>query len=359
MNEKPKVMLHYVHPGTNRSPNILFDRLEKLPLLQNKYKFVHLDQTLTAGGKINFKLIKMLAHEIKKKNPDIIHISGIVEGFHCMIAATLAGCKNRIIITHGFASQVKNQPFLKRMGFRFLIEPLTLLLATKIQCNSEFSLHQKVIMPFKRKAVLIYNLSPEVKVSEGQSYRERLKIRKDEFIFATASRITYTKGFFFLAQAIQQMAELNNIRFIIMGDGDYNEVFINMLKKEIESNKVIITGSIKNEEVLKIISESNVFVLPTFHYETFGLVFIEAALLKVPSIGTSINAVREVVIDRKTGLLVSPKNTEELVVAMKKLYNNPNLARGMGVNAFYRANQLFSRNIIAKEIDTLYRSMLK
>lgn len=358
MSIKPKVMLHYVHPGANRSPNILFDRLEKLPQLNKSYNFVHLNQSLTAGGKINFKMIRMLASEIKKEKPDIIHISGISEGFHCMVAAILAGCKNRIIITHGFASQVKSQPVLHRLAFKYFIEPLTLFLARKVQCNSKFSLQQNVIKLFRRKAVLIYNLSPEVKVSEGQSYRERLHIRKDEFVYATASRITYTKGFFFLAQAIKQMADIDNIRFIIMGDGDYKEVFIDMLKKEVKTNKVIITGSIKNEEVLEIISESNVFVLPTF-YETFGLVFIEAALLKVPSIGTSIDAVCEVVVNGKTGLLVSPKNTEELVFAMKKLYNDPILTKDMGDNAYKHANFLFSRDVIEKEIDALYRSLLK
>lgn len=357
MSDKPKVMLHYVHPGINRSPNILFDRLENLPRLQDKYDFVHLNQILTAGGKINFKLIRILTREIKKEKPDIIHISGIVEGFHCMIAATLAGCRNRIIITHGFAGQVKEQPFLYRIGFKYFIEPATLLLATKIQCNSDFSLSQKVIKLFKNNAVRIYNFPPDIQLLNGKSWREELRIGKDEFIFATASRITYTKGFFFLAQAIKQMAGLSNIRFIVIGDGDYKEVFTSMVKEEIETNKVIMTGSIPNEEALKIISESNVFVLPTF-FETFGLVYLEAAFFQIPSIGTSIDAVSEVVIDRETGLLVSQKNTEELVMAMKRLYNDPVLARIMGENAFERANRIFSRDVIEKEIDDLYKNML-
>jgi glycosyltransferase involved in cell wall biosynthesis len=59
------------------------------------------------------------------------------------------------------------------------------------------------------------------------------------------------------------------------------------------------------------------FVLSSIQ-EAFGRVLLEAMLAKLPVIATAVHGIPEVVAD--AGLLINPKNTNELRDAMQKIY---------------------------------------
>jgi glycosyltransferase involved in cell wall biosynthesis len=75
--------------------------------------------------------------------------------------------------------------------------------------------------------------------------------------------------------------------------------------------------------------DAEVFVLPTKD-EAFGLVFQEAGAAGLPSIGTSINAVPEIVLDGMSGMLVAPGDHAALDRALNRLLASPELRRDMG-----------------------------
>lgn len=349
-------MLHYVREGLVRSPNIIFDRIEN-SIGKEKYQFIHLNQKHLPNEIGAIKLIKELYTEIKQKNPDIIHISGIHEGFCCMIAAFLAGCKRRILITHGFASEVKSVTWLKSKCFELLTEPITLLLANEVQCNSWFSYNHKQVRRYARKRRMIYNIPLKEHILNDEAYfREKHGIQEEAMIFASVGNVELNKGFKQLTEVILQQ-ESENI-FVIIGDGSYLEKMKKRLERKVEQNKVIFTGRIPNEEVFQILKESNVFVLPTLHFETYGLVYVEAAFAKLPSIGTNIFAVPEVVQDGKTGILIEPENERQLKEAIQYFSEHPEEAKRMGKYAYEWATETFNRSKIAKQIDEMYEELL-
>ena len=71
-------------------------------------------------------------------------------------------------------------------------------------------------------------------------------------------------------------------------------------------------------EWIEVWRAADVFVMPTRN-EAFGVVFQEAAAAGLPTIGTRLNAVPEIVEDGVTGLLVTPGNPAELARAMDSL----------------------------------------
>jgi glycosyltransferase involved in cell wall biosynthesis len=358
---KPKILMHYVMPGATGGPNILFNRIENANLLKEKYHFVRLNQTRVAGGKLNLSLILELKEQIQRENPDIIHISGMQSaGFHCMIAAVLAGCKNRIITTHGFSGDALDISKIKRFFFNNIIEPITLIMATKVQGISEYTILKKMVKRFaKHKTTYIYNFPPNLNDSikdTSTSIREELGINRDEVVYTSISRIVLDKGYKELAEAIHSLNAIKNIRFLIVGDGKYEDIFKKEVANEIKSGKVIMLG--KRSDVMDILSESDVFVLPTLH-ENLGNVFLEASTVGIPSIGTNLGGVPEIIVHDKTGVLIPPYNSEALSNAILKLYNNPKLRMEMGKKANRRLNKIFSPVRIAKQFDNLYSSMLK
>ena len=212
MRDRPVIMLHYVKEGLVRSPNIIFDRIEK-SFGDTAYQFVHLNQKNLPSEVGIVKVIRELYFEIRNVKPDIIHISGIAEGLACMIAATFAKCPKRILITHGLSSEIKRQKCYKRMVFKYLVEPITLLLATDVQCNSCFTYHHKQIKRFaNKKRRMIYNIPSDVCDVEKIGFREKFKIERNKQVFVSVGRIEKDKGFEDLANVIKEIK------------GDYNNV---------------------------------------------------------------------------------------------------------------------------------------
>lgn len=355
---KPKIMLHYVKPGATGGPNVLYKRIQNTSLLFQKYNFVQLNQERVAGGRINIGLILELKMLIQKEQPDIIVISGMQSaGFHCMVAAVIAGCKNRIITTHGFSGDALELSSLKRFAFNNIIEPLTLILATRVQGISKFTSERSMVKKYaKNKTCYIYNLPPRKNEIINRKYiRKELGISHKEIIFTTVSRITLDKGYKELAEAICRLSNIENLRFLIVGDGKYEEEFRVACKEEVNNGKVIMLG--KRSDVMNILSESSVFVLPTLH-ENLGNVFLEASLASIPSIGTNVGGVPEIIVDGETGLLVPPFDSKALADAILELFNNGNLRKEMGQKANIRLKTVFNSDDIAKKFDELFSSML-
>jgi starch synthase len=74
---------------------------------------------------------------------------------------------------------------------------------------------------------------------------------------------------------------------------------------------------------------ADVFVMPTRN-EAFGLVYQEAAAAGLPSIGTRLNAVPEIVADGVTGILMTPGNIVELTAALDRLIASSELREQLG-----------------------------
>jgi glycosyltransferase involved in cell wall biosynthesis len=77
---------------------------------------------------------------------------------------------------------------------------------------------------------------------------------------------------------------------------------------------------------------ADLFVLPT-RDEAFGLVFQEAAAAGLAAIGTTINAVPEIVDDGRSGFLVPPACREALATALERLIASAELRHEMGSRA--------------------------
>ncbi|HYJ78833.1 MAG TPA: glycosyltransferase family 4 protein, partial [Longimicrobiaceae bacterium] len=78
--------------------------------------------------------------------------------------------------------------------------------------------------------------------------------------------------------------------------------------------------------------EADVFAMPT-RVDAFGMVFQEAAAAGLPAIGTTVNAVPELVADGETGVLVPPGDVGALVEALRRLVESAGTRHRMGAEA--------------------------
>ncbi|NDH68827.1 MAG: glycosyltransferase, partial [Gammaproteobacteria bacterium] len=86
---------------------------------------------------------------------------------------------------------------------------------------------------------------------------------------------------------------------------------------------------------------------------------IEAAACGIPTIGTRINGIVDVIIEESTGFLVNKGNIRELAQVMERLGSDRKLLSDMGQAAKSRAIEHFSSSTVSAAWLSFYSSVLK
>lgn len=102
----------------------------------------------------------------------------------------------------------------------------------------------------------------------------------------------------------------------------------------------IQVGRIPMERLADLFSRATVFALPTLR-EPYGLAFLDAMACAVPSVGTLVGAVPELIEHGITGLLVAPGDDIALARALASILDDPPTAKTMGEAGRKRAEERF------------------
>ena len=106
------------------------------------------------------------------------------------------------------------------------------------------------------------------------------------------------------------------------------------------SAQVEFTGAVPYGEVMCLMQQSDIFVLPSW-YEALGCVYLEAMACGLPAIGCRGNGIDEVIEDGVTGCLVENKNPAQLAETLTRLMD-PALRKEMGQKAREAAASRFT-----------------
>ncbi len=314
--------------------------------LNDEYDFREIEYNIALGNGISPARIRDVYRQIKNVKADAILITGLqLSCFHVIIAALLAGVKKRIIVIRGSSLEAISVKKIKRTAL-VCIEFFSLLMCTSFFGVSRYAANLSAAKFFKRKnRGYVYNI-PTLKTPSQSICREDFGISPTEILVATSGRITREKGFGYLIEAIKKIKN-PNIKYLIIGDGEFLNEMKELLWEEISSRTVVFTGFVEN--VVDFVNICDIFVLPTLH-ETLSVSLLEAASLAKPLISCKVGGVPEVIEDGVNGILVPPADAPALAAAIELMSKNDNLRQSMGNNSFKRVNTVFST---AKIIDRL------
>lgn len=113
----------------------------------------------------------------------------------------------------------------------------------------------------------------------------------------------------------------------VVGTGN-DEAYLKQLAEPL-GKKVVFHGYSPNPD--DAFRGIRAVVLPWRWQEPFGLVGLEALAHGVPLVGFDVGAIRDYLIDGKTGVLVPPGDADALAQAIDRLLNAPNEAHTMGL----------------------------
>lgn len=141
-------------------------------------------------------------------------------------------------------------------------------------------------------------------------------------IIISVGRFDEGKGFPRLLKAMGKVLEqIPNAALLLIGDGPKKQYILELIKKFNLENVVRYVGAIPNINLPIYYHISDLFVLLAHKDENreegWGMVFLEAGVCGLPVVAGDVGGVSEVVIDKKTGILVDSnfeKNTTEAII---------------------------------------------
>jgi glycosyltransferase involved in cell wall biosynthesis len=108
--------------------------------------------------------------------------------------------------------------------------------------------------------------------------------------------------------------------------------------------------------VPELLASFDVFAFPSL-FEGLCLAVIEAQAAGVPVVATPVGGIRETVVDGETGLLVPPRDPAALAVAIRRLLDDPDLARRLADEARRRVRETYSEQRMIELTLGLYGTM--
>ncbi len=210
------------------------------------------------------------------------------------------------------------------------------------------------------KKIITINNGVEIPrlVSEEEvgSLKKQLNISEVDFIIGSVGRLFNDHKKF--TDIVEAVALLNqpDVKLLIVGSGPDEEL---IRQKAIDLNiqdKVVFAGY--QYDTAPFYQIMDLFCIAS-QREGFGLVAAEAMLHQLPVIATKVGGLQNVVKDNETGILVPPNSPEELAKAIKEILNSKDLKTRFAENGFHRAMENYTETRYVKDVENLYRQLLK
>jgi glycosyltransferase involved in cell wall biosynthesis len=119
---------------------------------------------------------------------------------------------------------------------------------------------------------------------------------------------------------------------------------------------VTVLRNLPNEQVMSAWRGSLFGVQPSLCAETFGMAIVEAMTQGKAMIASRVGGIGDVIVDGKTGILVSAGDAEGLAGTMQRLIENPPLRESLGEAGRARAD-LFAASSVVPRFEALYERL--
>ncbi len=164
------------------------------------------------------------------------------------------------------------------------------------------------------------------------------------------------KGHSFIIDVFNDLfKEFNEIKLLIHGYGlPSQKLPIQQKIEKLNLGKKIILGDFV-AETTELISNSELIVMPSQEYESFGLTLIEAMAHGVPIVATDVGGMPEVMGQTKAGFVCAKDNVIEFSNAIKKILKNPDLSEKLGKNG----RMAFNKKFHASQMTNQYHKLIK
>jgi glycosyltransferase involved in cell wall biosynthesis len=322
---------------------------EHIKLINKDVDFYLLGKGKNWYHPINWLALIEFIKTVKKYNPDVIHIQDRSLIFF-IIYSYLGRFYPLVFTVHDVLRRNNHVGFVDRINYFFSYRYFN-----HVMVHGDI-LKQQMIKNYNCKAEKVYSIPMgEHEVAPFKLY-EKPEIEENGNLILFFGKIFEYKGLEYLIKAEPLITKrIPNAKIIIAGNGENFEKYENMMINK--NNFIVHNYHIPYEEGADLIQRSSIIVLPYTDASQSGVVPM-AYGFKKPVVVTDVGALREIVVNGVTGLIVPPRDPKALAEAIITLLSNRELRESMGENAYKKLKTDLSWDNITPTTMRVYRNAI-
>ena len=297
-------------------------------------------------------LIWVFLKIVSKHKINVVSTHGSIDSWTASIAGRVSKRKPLIVRTRH-----KSTPISNTMRHQWLYAKLPDVVVTTGEI-----VRRNVITQLRLPEQGVVSIPSGVDIQKFQAMHQdhiefsQISREPGDCVIGTVSFLREYKGLlYFLRAANLVRAKFPHVKFVIVGDGPEYDFLKEESKKLGLANHLTMTGF--REDVADLLSEMDIFVLSSTEAEGLPQALTQAMAMRKAVIATNVGSVAEVVDDQKTGLLVAPRNIEELVEAMSALVLHQEIRERLGQAARVCIEMSYSVHAMLSHTESLYERL--
>lgn len=274
----------------------------------------------------------------KSIKPDIVHFHSSASGFVGRWSLP-CGKVSAFYTPHGYSFLMRDSSKLKRIFYWFMEYISAKRPCKTIACSGgEYKEARKLSknVTYVNNGVNIHELLPYVRPFSMQGHSVRV---------GTSGRILFQKN----PRLFNEIASLlPEIQFVWIGGGD--------LRSELVSSNITVTGWVKREEVLGLIRDIDIFILPSL-WEGLPISLLEAMFLKKVCLVSNVIGNRDVIKPGINGLICN--DAQEYADAIRNIVLGNIDGSTLAENAYLDVVKHYNVDLMAQKYSQIYQASFR
>lgn len=285
------------------------------------------------------------------EKPDVLHIEFDFQAYGIADIKEYLKCK---LVLSGRGSINRTSVVNKFSNFYFTIYKYV----DHYHFISEY-LHAEAIKNGLRNTTGVSLIEPAIDLSLFKP-GSKSETNEDMVYLITIGRLSWAKGYEFAIDAIGQVyKQYPNIRYRILGDGDYKDAILCAIEQNglADTGVIEFVGNVRREEVPGYLQISDIMIHAAVE-EGFCNAVIEGQSMKLPVVSSDAGGLPENVENNVTGYLVSRRDSKAMAEKILYLIQNPNVRLEMGGRGRDRVLKKFDINNQLQKFHQMYQSLI-
>jgi len=175
-------------------------------------------------------------------------------------------------------------------------------------------------------------------------------------------RLSEQKGIEYLIKSMPDvLSKFHNTKLLIIGEGGYKNNFMKKVKELHLGKNVEFLSSVSRSKLIDYYNIADLFVYPSLAHKTgteaLGVVLLEALSCGTAVIGSDVGGIRDIIKNKKTGLLTKQRNEKDIADKIVLLLKNKKLREKLAKEGQKFVRQNYSWPIIIKKFKEIYKKV--
>jgi glycosyltransferase involved in cell wall biosynthesis len=288
-----------------------------------------------------------IASLINKVRPDIVNTHSSSDSWVSGIAGTLSKARPKIIRTRHLSAPI-SRSYTNRVIYNLLPDAV-------ITTGEE--IRQRMIHTSGFSASKIVSIPTGVDLERFSPQKVKPAFQPKGLAVGMIGVLRSWKGHTFFIEAIPKILEqIPDAFFYIVGDGPQRRHLDELMRTLSYRDRIILLGH--REDIPEIMASLDMIVHPSYANEGVPQTILQALAMEKTVIASDAGAIKEVVINGTTGVLIEPRNAGQLAEKVIEFNNKPELRTNFGKEGRRLVEEHHSIDKMLDKIEVLYNKLL-